>query len=1164
MRGAFVPENTPKYLFGKPYQITPVRKDLIGYKGLEGDDFMTYELFVNAVRQGKINPQFLELISPKRETLVRVADPRVGTRTLVDRDLGYISQFLTPETVKGLTRNHYGKIRNLFLLEAEDRPSDFVSDRSLVGTQQSSAKERRRTEAFYKERLESIRKGRVFSDDAPDYRDAPEYGFGGKKRGTFFGEAPLGRGGTIRDLDRDIRFTDLTKAEIKKIRDPTTKEGKDFVDELGKAVVPTASFYGEWKNNIARQKVAERIAEAKDRRKQRNPKGYGSRATDRKIGRILRNQKVEPMRLSRTPIDLVDIAVYDERDVSSKGKFHFPEVEKEKEKAIEDKVVRLGDELFLHRKHKEGMVEGANPKKGGKTYVLYKPDTLAFNKDDAAEVSPRRSVVSMKGKVPIQNKAVIRKTSDGRYIVVDAPRIKKKKVSRKVRVFRTRDLYNNPSFTMRVLGRSGGGRRVFHLDEEGNKGYKEVGVNQYRKQADAWKALDMDSTPYEKRQLRGLRDRRTHGARLIGRGYDPRRIDRSSEYKSARNEALIQMRINESAGVRDAKSKAQKEIKEIRISEAQKALNLRLAKETAEKTTEALKAKNAGITHSYNVNVRNQTAATLLGSNPDELNKLLRKGGGLALIKAMVRKGEIADISTIGQLNLGQKQKESLIRLHNEGGQFIEGQEYFFRTLDDFGQTGRPRRGFLNKGGERKDNLVLTYIQTLDDGSQKREQFIVPKENVLRPDDYTSTTASGKQQKPEPKQLTQFELDTLGSPKEGGTEIDLPDDISHFGAKIKQDPKTGVKSLVALKGSGIHDPSPKTQEGIFGGGGLPLELDAGESSDDPFDFSSPKEGEPEPQQLEELPTPYGKKPRPQELDLFEATEGLAEVAGVPTGTEEILEGIGQQLEEVDEEGELQFHENPASLDLSFTKEVVGQPDPADLLLAQQLQQEGKEGPLPGGLIRSPDLAPKIPTQSPRLSQFVPATPPEEQFFQKPQPEPEPEPAPKKEKKKKVKIGGKREVKILSIDERGDKLFEGDAPTNAQGRPFSNDPFKGHDYDEYYLPEEFYREGRDMSDRARRTASLEDIEKGQTAIWSTKHGDKKSQKLLVLDAPSATHLFRALKGQTRENDKGNQQGKGDKQLRDTYKKVLRNIADGKKETAINDKVLLRLFGVIDPA
>ena len=223
----------------------------------------------------------------------------------------------------------------------------------------------------------------------------------------------------------------------------------------------------------------------------------------------------------------------------------------------------------------------------------------------------------------------------------------------------------------------------------------------------------------------------------------------------------------------------------------------------------------------------------------------------------MIRKGEISDVSTIGQLNVSTKQKDSLMRLLNEGGTYVEGQEYFFRVLDDFGQT-KVRRGYLNKGGDRKDNLELMYIASLPDGTTQTERFIVPKDNILKPDDHTSTTSSGKRQpKTEPRQLSGFELDLFG--EEVGT---LPaEDVSHFGVPIQQDPKTGVKSLVKSKGAGIADPSPKEGGSILQslqqqsddfetmGGDLQLELDEEEAqsgtSEEGFEFGPKPEPEPE-------------------------------------------------------------------------------------------------------------------------------------------------------------------------------------------------------------------------------------------------------------------------------------------------------------------------------
>lgn len=712
-----------------------------------------------------------------------------------------------------------------------------------------------------------------------------------------------------------------------------------------------------------------------------------------------------------------------------------------------------------------------------------------------------------------------------RYIGKRTQRIKKVKRIRRL----DRDVMNNPNFSLNVA--RGKGRRVFHMEEGEKKGWKEVGINKYAKQAQNWKALDVDTTPAKDLQLRGIRDRRTHGARLIGRGGNPRRMDRSKEYKSARSEALIQMRINESAGVRDAKSKAEKDIKQIRISEAQKALNLKLAKETAEKTTEALKAKNAGITHSYNVNVRNQQASTLLGSNPDELNKLLKKGGGLALVKAMVRKGEISDVSTIGQLNVSVKQKDNLMRLLNEGGTYVEGQEYFFRMLDDFGQT-KVQRGYLNKGGDRKDNLELMYIQTLPDGTSQTQRYIVPKDNILKPDDHTSTTSSGKRQsKTEPRQLSQFELDLFG--EEEGTE--LPQDVSHFGVPIQQDPKTGVKSLVKTKGAGIADPSPVVggsilqtlqQGGDFDtmGADLQLELDEEHSTtseegfefggDAPTEFVGAPKPEPEPQYEEDKPpTPYGVKPYPfakqptidDELDLGMGQQ-IAEELGAgmpdkPAGTEEMIKAL-----EV-------AHDEPIEGEEGEPPKLL---DPADILEAQQLQQKGKEGPLKEGIVRSP-------------------TPPKE----------EPKP------KKKVQI--KEEVaELFQQKDRGLEM---------------NEVGPGWTANENEVPEAVLGEDWDM--RAKGLVSRfaeggsQHVPKGHIAIWTTKWAPRDNQTILLVNEADIYYLMRGLRGVGIRNDSGKSNPISDASLKSFYRKILEGIRSGRKEIAFNNKQLLRGLDMIDP-
>jgi len=723
----------------------------------------------------------------------------------------------------------------------------------------------------------------------------------------------------------------------------------------------------------------------------------------------------------------------------------------------------------------------------------------------------------------------------GRFYRDEDGKIRKRryrgKERQKIKKFRKirrldRDVMNNPNFQLRVA--RGKGRRVFHMEEGEKKGWKEVGVNRYAKQAQNWKALDVDTTPASQLQLRGLRDRRTHGARLIGRGIDPRRLDRSKEYRSARSEALIQMRINETAGVRDAKSKAEKdikayktkkdvEVKAVRDSEAVKALNLKLAKETAEKTTEALKARNAGITHSYNVNVRNQTAATLLGSNPDELNKLLKKGGGLSLVKAMVRKGEISDVSTIGQLNVSAKQKENLMRLLNQGGTFVEGQEYFFRLLDEFGQT-KVQRGYLNKGGERKDNLELMYIQTLPDGSNDTQRYIVPKDNILKPDDHTSTTSSGKRQpKTEPRQLSQFELDLFG--EEGGGE--LPEDVSHFGQKIEQDPKTGVKSLVKSKGAGIADPSPKVGGSLLDalkeeqlvvdtmGADLQLELDEEEggsgTSEEGFEFGgdAPTEfwtalgagPEPEPTLEEEdkPPTPYGIKPKKK-----------------PSIDDELDIGAGMAEQIADELGGLKL-DKPAVL-----------PEPAALLESHQLQQLGKEGPLKEGM-------PETEARSPK--------------------------PPKEEPKKKVQI--KDEVAELFDVERT-------SPRGAEGVSSVPSGWKASKDD---VPESVLKEDWDMRARGRVSRFAEGgsqhVPEGHIAVWTTKWAPKDNQTILLVNEGDIYHLMRGLRRVSIKNDKGRKNAISDTSLKSFYRKILEGIRSGRKEIAFNNQQLLRGLDMIDP-
>ena len=684
---------------------------------------------------------------------------------------------------------------------------------------------------------------------------------------------------------------------------------------------------------------------------------------------------------------------------------------------------------------------------------------------------------------------------------------KRERTIKKVRVIRDpkKDIFGNADFVMRV-GR-GRGRRVFHTEEAGKKGWKQTGINKYTKQAESWKSLDVDTTPKEELQLRGLRDRRTGRGRLLGRGrLDPRRVDRSKEYKSARQEALIQMRINETAGVRDAKSKADKEIKNIRISEAQKALNLKLAKETAEKTTEGLKAKNAGLVHSYNVNVRNATAATLLGSDPIELNKILKQGGGLALIKTMIRKGEIVDASTIGQLNTSAKQKENLLRLLNEGGDFVEGQEYFFRDLDDFGRTA-VRRGYLNKGGERKKNLELMKITTNDDGTSTTERFIVPKSQIVKPDDYTTTTSSGRKQGKVPRAITDFELDLFAK------EAPTPKPVGEI---IVVDPKTGAKSLVKSKGAGIADPSPKPQssilstlqtEGDFDTMGGDLELTLAPASDDSatseegFDFGGDAPIEPEP----DTSTPYGVKPKKQptideELDLLGGGEA-----------DEIAEVLGGDIPETYQQTLTTAEEEFAASEAEYEE--------MEKLLAEQKKKE-----LEAALAKAEETSPEGGTTT--IDEIVSPKP------------------------KKVSISD--EVKELFVKE--------DKPVSVVPKEWSA---SADDVPESLLRDSWDFRGKGLKGRLD-SGGAQEIPEGYIAIWTTKWAPKDNQTALVVNESDAYYLMRGLRNVKVRNDKGKSNAITDAKLKSFYRKVVEGIRDGKKQTAFNDKQLLRGLDMIEEA
>ena len=744
------------------------------------------------------------------------------------------------------------------------------------------------------------------------------------------------------------------------------------------------------------------------------------------------------------------------------------------------------------------------------------------------------------------------KGKDGRiYKVRKKPRKERRKIRKIKKIPTGIDAMNNPQFQLRVA--RGKGRRTFHIEEAKEKGWREVKPNHYTKQVQAWRELDPTKVPKTELQLRGIRDNRTAGSRLIGRGRRGPRYDGKGQYKSARDEALIQMKINESVGVRDLRTRKDKEIKDIRISEAQKALNLKLAKETAEKNAEALKAKNAGLTHSYNVNVRNQSAATLLGGDPDELNKLLKKGGGLSLIKTMVRKGEITDVSTIGQLRLSTKQKDTLLRLLSEGGKYVEGQEYFFRHIDDTGQT-KVQRGYLNKGGERKDNLQLMYLRSKDDGTTHQEMYLVPKENIIEVGEETYTTRSGKKQARTPRKITDFELDLFGGEGEEATPQ---------ATRQVRDSKGRV--LTKYKGGALREPSesPSTPRGVLGalreeapthfesmGGDVNMDEELAEqlaqqreesgSSDEAFDFG----GEGEEEALEEefltgmdanerAMIEAARTPRPQGAQIDQQLDAL--MGGTPPPM--LMGGLGQERHapRVQPEPEPQLEAGEAQqiadeLGGGMTENLafsVRQKVAEEIMSSPELTTEQREEEL--GKLR--ELEETKPDRADRDAEGrVPRR-------TKPQ---------QKEGMVAKKVLIADELKSLTAKEP-----ELTMPTST---------YEGWDMSEMDVPEELIRENWDMRKRGLNermdSGGTQEVPDGSVVLWSPKHNDKSNQNTIILSAADAYHLLRGMRGVGIKNDRGKSNPITSGRLKSIYHEILALTRSGKKSYPMNDKQFLR--------
>ena len=227
-------------------------------------------------------------------------------------------------------------------------------------------------------------------------------------------------------------------------------------------------------------------------------------------------------------------------------------------------------------------------------------------------------------------------------------------------------------------------------------------------------------TKWDDTEMRGLRDRRTDGGNYL-KGTRTR-LGFKSRYQSAIEQAIIDRRIRNT----EAEAKLEKAIKEVKDTKNTEITNLRLLKDSADRNVDNLRLKSQKQLHDHNTLVRGNLNATLLGSDAEELNRLLDSGRlNYTKIKDMVRRGEISDVATIHQLDfqIGRDGKvKKLVGLFDGGEEYQINRHYPFRELKEDGSV-EIKTGMYQKGGQRGNNLELL----MDDGTRQ----IVRKRNML-------------------------------------------------------------------------------------------------------------------------------------------------------------------------------------------------------------------------------------------------------------------------------------------------------------------------------------------------------------------------------------------------------------------------------------------------
>jgi hypothetical protein len=242
----------------------------------------------------------------------------------------------------------------------------------------------------------------------------------------------------------------------------------------------------------------------------------------------------------------------------------------------------------------------------------------------------------------------------------------------------------------------------------GDKTNSRVGKGRTDKNKPNW-----NMKPSKFKNSRGLRDDRVYLQ-------PPKREYFGNRYKSALDKIKIDQKVREAGllknkEIEEKKERADREVREVRDRQQRERIQLAQREAAKDSTIEELKRERAGIVASHNVSQRNQSRATILGGDVGELNKLIRRRG-YAAIELLVRKGEIADQSTILQLDLDAAQLNRLVSIRNEeGNDFPIGGRVTYLS-----GTGQPFEGIV---ANETDKFVT--IQK-DDGSKVR----VPKTNI--------------------------------------------------------------------------------------------------------------------------------------------------------------------------------------------------------------------------------------------------------------------------------------------------------------------------------------------------------------------------------------------------------------------------------------------------